>query len=148
MIKAFQIILRCFFGFISQGQPFQYASEVNAITKTIDSSVSTKRYQTSSSNYSFTSTADTVKNSLLKALVLDKRSKSTRTYYFLNDYLIKVIEKYDEPNDIKSSHHFFLDLHYALAVDYKDDPQLDAKRQRLLNDAYKFLLYYRRISMK
>ena len=148
MKKVFQLILLCFFGLISQGQPVQYASDVNSIIKTIDSSVSSKQYQTSSSNYSFTLTADTVKNSLLKAVVLDKRSKSTRTYYFLNDYLIKVIEKFDQPNEIESSHHFFLDSSYALAIDYKGDAQPDAKRQRLQNDAYRFLLYYRRISMK
>src|SRR5688572_12375037 len=154
MKKAFQIIVLCFFGFISQGQPIQYASDVNAFTKTIDNAVSTKQYQTSFSNYTFTFIADSVKNSLLKTVVVDKRSKSTRTYYFRNDYLIKVMEKYDEPNDIKSSHHFFLDISYALAVEYKDSAQgeaaeaADAKRQRLQNDAYKFLLGYRRISMK
>ncbi len=150
MKKAFQIILLCFFGFISQGQTLQHASDVNAIIKTIDNAVSTKQYQTSFSDYSFTLTADTVKNSLLKAVVLDKRSKSTRTYYFLNDYLIKVMEQYDQPNDIESSHHFFLDISYALVVDNKDNAQgdADAKRQRLQSDAYKFLLHYRRISMK
>ena len=148
MIKVFQIILLCFFGFISQSQTFQHASDVNAFTKTIDNAVSTKEYQTSFSGYSFTLTADTVKNSLLKAVVLDKRSKSTRTYYFRNDYLIKVTEKYEQPYDIESSHHFFLNTSYALAVDYEDDAQPDAKRQRLQNDAYKFLLHYRGISMK
>jgi hypothetical protein len=89
-----------------------------------------------------------VTNSLLKAVVLDKRSKSTRIYYFRNDYLIKVIEKFDQPNDIESSHSFFLDGDYSLVIDYKDDGQPDAKRQRFQNDAYKFLLYYRQISMK
>jgi hypothetical protein len=89
-----------------------------------------------------------VTNSLLKAVVLDARSKSTRIYYFRNDYLIKVTEKFDQPNDIESSHHFFLESNYALAVEYKGDAQGDTKRQRLLNDAYKFLLYYRQISMK
>ena len=148
MKKALQVIVLCFFGFVSQGQPGQYVSEVNAITKTIDSSVSTKQYQTTFSDYTFTLIADTVRNSLLKTVVVDKRSKSTRTYYFRNDYLIKVMEKYDQPYEIVSSHYFFLNSNYTLAVDYKDDAQPDAKHQRLLNDAYKFLLCYRTISMK
>jgi hypothetical protein len=148
MKKTFQIILFCFFGFITKSQTIQYPSDVAPIIKTIDNSVSTKQYQTSFSNYSFTLTADTVTNSLLKAVVVDKRSKSTRIYYFRNDYLIKVTEKFDQPNDIESAHHFFVDNNYALVVDYKDDGQPDAKRQRLQNDAYKFLLYYRRINMK
>jgi hypothetical protein len=148
MKKVVQAAFLCLFGFISQGQTVRYASDVAPIIKTIDNSVSTKQYQTFFSDYSLTLTADTVKNSLLKAVVLDKRSKSTRTYYFRNDYLIKVTEKYDQPTDVASSHHFFLDINYALAVDYKGEAQDDAKRQRLQNDAYKFLLHYRKISMK
>ena len=148
MKKTFQIMLFCFFGFISKSQTIQYASDAAPIIKTIDNSISTKQYQGSFSTYSFTLTADTVTNSLLKAVVLDKRSRSTRIYYFRNDYLIKVTEKFDQPYDIESSHSFFVDADYSLVVDYKDDGQPDAKRQRLQNDAYKFLLYYRRISIK
>lgn len=67
---------------------------------------------------------------------------------YRNDYLIKVTESFDQLNDIKSSHHFFLDVSYSLLDNYKDNTRQNAEQQRLQNDAYKFLLYYRRISIR
>jgi thymidylate kinase len=128
-------------------QPIRSASDAEPIVKQFDMALAVKQYQGSfGDSYSYILTADTVKKALLKAVVSDRHTKSTRTYYFHNEYLLKVVERFEQPSPINVSLRFFLDPDYALYVDYKDNTQKELlARQRLQNDAYKFLLQYQKM---
>ena len=135
---------------VSQAQPIRYASDAAPIIAQMDSTLTIKQYEGAfGDSYSYTFTADTIKRTLLKAVVQDKPSRSTRTYYFHNEYLVKVIERFEHAGEVSTSLHFFLQPDYALSVDYKDNFQKELiVRQRLQNDAYKFLLHYRKLSQQ
>jgi hypothetical protein len=134
--------------FLVQAQTIRYGSDARPIIEENDKTLTIKNYEgVLGDNFSFVLTADTLKKTLLKAVVQDGYSKSTRTYYFHNDYLLKVTERFHQPDTIAISHRFFLNPDYALSIDYKDPFQKEiVARQKLQNDAYKFLLHYRRLS--
>ena len=144
---AFLFALVCC-SLLSRAQSIRFGSDAQPIVKQIESTTSVKHYnKTYDTTYNLVLTTDSVNNALLKATVQDNRSRSTRTYYFHNGYLIKVTERFERPSPISLTHHVFLDTDYYLMVNYKDDLQKEVLvRQRLLVDGYKFLLYYQQIS--
>lgn len=147
MKKVFFIFFSYICSLQLPAQPIRYASEATSIIQQIEKVSSVKQYDgIFGSSYTFLLLADTISNKLLKAIVTDSRTGSSRTYYFRNDYLIKVTERFEKPNPTSLLHRFFFQFDYAFAIDYVDEGQKELlERQRLLADAYKLLLYYRQI---
>ncbi|ANE50807.1 hypothetical protein [Flavisolibacter tropicus] len=129
-----------------QAQPIQFASDATPIIAQIEKTTSVKQYDRAFGQYTLILTADTISNTLLKASVHDSLTRSTRTYYFHNEYLVKLTEKFEPPSPVSVMHHFFFNTDYAIAIGYKNEEQKEVLvRQSLLTDAYRLLLYYRQI---
>lgn len=145
MKRASFIFITCICSLQLLSQPIRYASDAAPIIRQIEKATSVKQYEgVMGQSYTFLLMADTISKALLKVTVTDSRTKSSRTYYFHNDYLIKVTERFWQLNPISLKHHFFFNTDYALAINYIDEGQKEVLvRQRLLTDAYKFLLHYR-----
>lgn len=144
MKKSSFIFIICLCSLHLLAQPIRYASDATPIIEQINKAVSIKQYEGNlGPSYTFLLIADTVNLTLLKATVIDSQTHSTRTYYFHNNYLIKVTERFEPPSTVSLIHHFFFNTDYALAINYTDKEQKELLvRQRHLVDAYKFLLYY------
>jgi hypothetical protein len=151
--------------------------------KNIDNNNAVKRYQSSFrlhdtannlKSYHYEYTADSLTGNLIKAIIKDDRFSVTRTYYFVNERLIKLYEKRINPNGMATSRSsFFRDDTYSITntgrsemydsegtlhIDNSEilarkivNPsyvQVEPKRKSALEDAYILLLNFRNVRNK
>lgn len=151
--------------------------------KTIDSNRAVKLYEASlqlhdqagyPKTYSYQYVADSITGNLIKAVIKDDRFNVTRTYYFVNERLIKLYEKRIVKNGTTNTRSFYLkdnaysisntgqseifdnagtlhiDDEEILVKDFANTSftQAAPKRKSVLEDAYILLMHFKEVRNK
>jgi len=144
-------------------QQLETIDDINGQAKLIDNNKAIKTYKRSlqlhdtannPATYSYEYVADSVTGNLIKAVIKDDRYNVTRTYYFVNERLIKLYEKKIDQNGMtgtKSS--WFRDNSYSITNTgqsevYDDKGTSTPKRKSALEDAYILLMHFRDVRKK
>jgi hypothetical protein len=106
-MKTMLLLLGCLsLLFVANGQTIQYMSDAQAAAKQIDSLKTIRIYERShpiknslgrEKKFARTYFVDSVTGKLIKAIIQDERYSIARTYYFLDDRLVKFYEKCAPP---------------------------------------------------
>lgn len=161
-------------------QQIENLDDIAYEVKKIDSNMAVKIYHASFELHNTDNTlksfhynyiADSINGNLIKAVIKDERYNVTRSYYFVNERLIKLYEKRLDQNGMASSRSsFFRDNAYSITntgksemydnegVLHIDDSEIlakkiantsyvqsEPKRKSALEDAYILLMHFRNV---